>query len=137
MDWFVLADSARKAAGEAAIGPIGLGLVFVVLELLDELSFPRTTSQITNAAAIASAITAPIRTLDRRAQSVSRGSLTPRKDRTRLGGRPGHLGAPRGYNPPTRAVSSVGRAPARQAGGHWFEPSTAHCRSKSGPLRGP
>ncbi len=27
---------------------------------------------------------------------------------------------------PTRAVSSVGRAPARQAGGHWFEPSTAH-----------
>ena len=25
-----------------------------------------------------------------------------------------------------RAVSSVGRAPARQAGGHWFEPSTAH-----------
>jgi hypothetical protein len=32
----------------------------------------------------------------------------------------------RGYNCPTRAVSSVGRAPARQAGGHWFEPSTAH-----------
>ena len=28
--------------------------------------------------------------------------------------------------PATRAVSSVGRAPARQAGGHWFEPSTAH-----------
>ena len=27
-----------------------------------------------------------------------------------------------------RAVSSVGRAPARQAGGHWFEPSTAHSR---------
>ena len=27
---------------------------------------------------------------------------------------------------PTRAVSSVGRAPARQAGGRWFEPSTAH-----------
>src|SRR3954447_598055 len=26
------------------------------------------------------------------------------------------------------AVSSVGRAPARQAGGHWFEPSTAHSR---------
>jgi hypothetical protein len=34
----------------------------------------------------------------------------------------------RGYNPRTRAVSSVGRAPARQAGGHWFEPSTAHLR---------
>jgi hypothetical protein len=31
-----------------------------------------------------------------------------------------------GYNRRTRAVSSVGRAPARQAGGHWFEPSTAH-----------
>src|SRR5205085_660701 len=28
-----------------------------------------------------------------------------------------------------RAVSSVGRAPARQAGGRWFEPSTAHPRS--------
>src|SRR5262249_31497718 len=27
------------------------------------------------------------------------------------------------------AVSSVGRAPARQAGGHWFEPSTAHQES--------
>ena len=26
------------------------------------------------------------------------------------------------YNPRPRAVSSVGRAPARQAGGHWFEP---------------
>jgi hypothetical protein len=31
-----------------------------------------------------------------------------------------------GYNRASRAVSSVGRAPARQAGGHWFEPSTAH-----------
>ena len=29
-------------------------------------------------------------------------------------------------NPTVGAVSSVGRAPARQAGGHWFEPSTAH-----------
>jgi hypothetical protein len=28
--------------------------------------------------------------------------------------------------PSAGAVSSVGRAPARQAGGHWFEPSTAH-----------
>ena len=38
--------------------------------------------------------------------------------------------------PAARAVSSVGRAPARQAGGHWFEPSTAHsARSKSGLLR--
>src|SRR6218665_963736 len=27
---------------------------------------------------------------------------------------------------PRRAVSSVGRAPPRQGGGHWFEPSTAH-----------
>ena len=25
-----------------------------------------------------------------------------------------------------RALSSVGRAPARHAGGHWFEPSSAH-----------
>src|SRR5579862_367531 len=34
---------------------------------------------------------------------------------------------------PARAVSSVGRAPARQAGGHWFEPSTAHQKA---PHRG-
>jgi hypothetical protein len=33
---------------------------------------------------------------------------------------------PRCYIPPPRAFSSVGRAPARQAGGHWFEPSNAH-----------
>src|SRR5215208_1320428 len=33
-----------------------------------------------------------------------------------------------GYRYRARAVSSVGRAPARQAGGHWFEPSTAHLR---------
>ena len=33
---------------------------------------------------------------------------------------------PRLHWPVPRAVSSVGRAPARQAGGHWFEPSTAH-----------
>ena len=30
------------------------------------------------------------------------------------------------YHRAPGAVSSVGRAPARQAGGHWFEPSTAH-----------
>ena len=32
-----------------------------------------------------------------------------------------------------RAVSSVGRAPALQAGGHWFEPGTAHLEKP--PLR--
>ncbi len=32
-----------------------------------------------------------------------------------------------------RAVSSVGRAPARQAGGHWFEPSTAHLATLLSP----
>src|SRR3712207_8661684 len=31
---------------------------------------------------------------------------------------------------PPRAISSAGRAPARQAGGHWFEPSIAHSRSE-------
>jgi hypothetical protein len=35
---------------------------------------------------------------------------------------------PRLQSPRSGAVSSVGRAPARQAGGHWFEPSTAHTR---------
>src|SRR3954454_21102367 len=36
------------------------------------------------------------------------------------------------------AVSSAGRAPARQAGGHWFEPSTAHSpmARESVPTRG-
>src|SRR4051812_49469800 len=28
---------------------------------------------------------------------------------------------------PPRAISSAGRAPPRQGGGHWFEPSIAHC----------
>ena len=28
-----------------------------------------------------------------------------------------------------RAISSVGRAPPRQGGGHWFEPSIAHSDS--------
>ena len=28
-----------------------------------------------------------------------------------------------------RAISSAGRAPPRQGGGHWFEPSIAHPRS--------
>jgi hypothetical protein len=32
----------------------------------------------------------------------------------------------------TRAVSSVGRAPALQAGCHWFESSTAHTLSHKG-----
>ena len=31
-----------------------------------------------------------------------------------------------------RALSSVGRAPARQAGGHWFEPSSAHSQPQPG-----
>ena len=35
----------------------------------------------------------------------------------------------------SRAVSSAGRAPARQAGGHWFEPSTAHQDSRPVPTR--
>src|SRR5437879_7343556 len=38
-----------------------------------------------------------------------------------------------GTIPRAGAVSSVGRAPARQAGGHWFEPSTAHTRK--GPVK--
>src|SRR5271156_5231237 len=34
-----------------------------------------------------------------------------------------------------RAISSAGRAPPRQGGGHWFEPSIAH-RRKAPHLRG-
>src|SRR4029453_1816272 len=77
------AESARSAAGVAATGPIGRAVSFVgvVVVVLDESSFPRTTSQITKAAATASVTTAPIRTLDRRAQPVSRGSLTLGKNR--------------------------------------------------------
>ena len=44
---------------------------------------------------------------------------------------------PRNHERPAKrmswALSSVGRAPARQAGGHWFEPSSAHSRRT--PLR--
>src|SRR3954463_4789022 len=29
----------------------------------------------------------------------------------------------------SRAISSAGRAPPRQGGGHWFEPSIAHLRN--------
>src|SRR5262249_28130541 len=54
-------------------------------------------------------------------------------------GRPDGIRAERLESVPRRttgAVSSVGRAPARQAGGHWFEPSTAHTRKarKRGPF---
>src|SRR5213083_3311507 len=89
MGCLLFAESARSAAGEAAAGPIGCvaSFVEVVVVVLDELSFPRTMSQITKAAATASATTAPIRMLDRRAQPVSRGSLTPRKNRSPFGGR--------------------------------------------------
>src|SRR5262245_5008264 len=187
-----LVANARSAAGVAATGPTGFGpatvvLVGAVVEL-ESSSFPRRMSQITKVAATAIATIAPIRTLDRRAQPVSRGSLTRRKNRKSLGGRKPRtcarltpvsprlvtskarpqarttaaaqregrrwrrrLTVSRGSRAPTwhlsdsaglqsdstRAVSSVGRAPARQAGGHWFEPSTAHSRSKSGPLLGP
>src|SRR4029450_13827335 len=90
MGCLAFAESARSAAGVAATGPIGRAASFVevvVVLLLEESSFPRTTSQMTKAAATASAPTAPIRTLDRRAQPVSRGSLTPGKNRPSLGGR--------------------------------------------------
>ena len=35
------------------------------------------------------------------------------------------------------AVSSGGRAPALQAGGHWFDPNTAHFSNKKLKLLGP
>ena len=49
--------------------------------------------------------------------------------------RPGRPAQRRWYHPPRGAISSVGRAPARQAGGHWFEPSIAHPR-KALPAKG-
>jgi hypothetical protein len=58
-----------------------------------------------------------------------------RPDRVGLPGNRGVVNQPgrrrpsaRRYHPHPRAVSSAGRAPALQAGGHWFEPSTAHRR---------
>jgi hypothetical protein len=44
------------------------------------------------------------------------------------GGRPArnHRAGRLAMLPVSRAISSAGRAPARQAGGHWFEPSIAH-----------
>src|SRR5204862_8160026 len=77
-----------------------------------------------NAIARATAIAAPIRTSGRLQAGGAGRCSTVTKHRFRPG---------RGNPPPRaatigipRAVSSVGRAPARQAGGHWFEPSTAH-----------
>src|SRR6266545_2560185 len=89
MGCLAFAESSRSAAGVAAAGPIGRVASFVEVVVLvpDESSLPRTTSQITKAAATASATTAPIRTLDRRAQPVSRGSLTLGKNRPSFGGR--------------------------------------------------
>src|SRR5437763_6639007 len=76
-----------------------------------------------NAIASATATTAPIRTSGR-VQGEAGRSFTDTKDRFRSGrGSPAAGAATIGI---LRAVSSVGRAPARQAGGHWFEPSTAH-----------
>ena len=49
-------------------------------------------------------------------------TVSRRSRRTR---RPLHLAA-------SRAISSAGRAPPRQGGGHWFEPSIAHSGSCSG-----
>src|SRR4051794_30892667 len=47
---------------------------------------------------------------------------------------PGALGLPRARFAllgltASRAISSAGRAPPRQGGGHWFEPSIAHLRN--------
>ena len=56
------------------------------------------------------------------------GKLPP-AERDRPSGRPGGLRTQSYTRRLSRAVSSAGRAPARQAGGRWFEPSTAHqCR---------
>ena len=91
----VSAAAARSLARVAAIGPIGLAraAVLVVCGELDESSFPRTMSQATKPAASAIATTAPIRTLERRAQPVSRGSLTWAEDRESFGGRKREQGA--------------------------------------------
>ncbi len=48
---------------------------------------------------------------------------------THVAAPPTCLREPLGVQSRPGAVSSVGRAPARQAGGHWFEPSTAHSRN--------
>ena len=36
-----------------------------------------------------------------------------------------------------RAISSAGRAPSRQGGGHWFEPSIAHLRNRATRIANP
>src|SRR5512133_1376721 len=82
MGWPTSDESARNAAGVAAMGPAA-AVVVVCVALLDDSSFPRTNSKTTNAAASAIASTAPMRTLDRRAQPVSPCSLI----RARIGRR--------------------------------------------------
>ena len=59
----------------------------------------------------------------RRLGAPAAAGLRARSSASDRRGRPPH---DRWYHRPRGAISSVGRAPARQAGGHWFEPSIAH-----------
>src|SRR5262249_49521988 len=121
------AESARRGSGEAATGVIAVTCAASEEEPAE--SSRTTTSQTTSAAATATASTAPIRTSGLRAQGPTERSFTA----ISIGSTPAGAVLRRRNErrvalplAPPGAVSSVGRAPARQAGGHWFEPSTAH-----------
>src|SRR3954468_3060588 len=88
--WPASTESSRSRSGVAATGVIA-GTT-VVWAPSPEESPCLTTSQTRNAAAIAIATTAPIRTSGRRAQGATVGSFTATKDRFRAGGhRPARL----------------------------------------------
>src|SRR3954471_13865113 len=130
MGWPTCTARARSSARVAARAEIA-ATVLVCAVVAGELDFDEpqpTASQTTKAIAAAMATRAPMPTRGSVQEEAGRW-LTATKDRFRSCRVNPARRAATITNP--RAVSSVGRAPARQAGGHWFEPSTAH--SLKGP----
>src|SRR3954454_8930161 len=122
-------SSARVAARAEIAATVLVGAV-----VAGELDFDEpqpTASQTTKAIAAAMATRAPMPTRGSVQEEAGRW-FTATKDRFRSCRVNPARRAATITNP--RAVSSVGRAPARQAGGHWFEPSTAHSENPLVPV---
>src|SRR4051795_4969039 len=135
MGWPTCTARARSSARVAARAEIAATVLVGAVVVAGELDFDEpqpTASQTTKPIAAAMATRAPMPTR-RSVQEEAGRWFTATKDRFRSCRVNPARRAATITNP--RAVSSVGRAPARQAGGHWFEPSTAHHRkARSGGL---
>src|SRR3954451_22436387 len=128
MGWPTCTARARSSARVAARAEIAATVLVGAVVVAGELDFDEpqpTASQTTKAIAAAMATRAPMPTRGSDQEEAGRG-FTATKNRFRSCRVNPARRAATITNP--RAVSSVGRAPARQAGGHWFEPSTAHLR---------